>query len=51
MARSQELQGFIKVVEADPHPQAESLLQEFDITKIMPKKIRKALQMRRGDFF
>ena len=47
---SRNLQGFIKVAEAEPHPQAEALLQELDITKITTKKVRNALQMQRGGF-
>ena len=44
------LQGFIKVAEAEPHPQAEELVQQLDITKVTTKKIRNALQMPRGGF-
>ena len=47
---SRNLQGFIRVAEADPHPQAEELVQELDITKITTKKVRNALQMPRGGF-
>ena len=47
---NRNLQGFIKVAEADPHPQAEELLQDLDITKITTKKVRNALQMPRGGF-
>ena len=47
---SRNLQGFIKVAEADPHPQAEEVVQELDITKITTKKVRNALQMPRGGF-
>ena len=47
---NKNLQGFIKVAKAEPHPQAEALLQELDVTKITTKKVRKALQMQRGGF-
>ena len=47
---NRKIQGFIKVAEADPHPQAEALVEELDNTKITPKKIRKTLQMPRGGF-
>ena len=44
------LQGFIKVAEAEPHPQAEELVEQLDITKVTTKKIRNALQLPRGGF-
>ena len=47
---SRNLQGFIRVAEADPHPQAEELVQQLDITKITTKKVRNALRMPRGGF-
>ena len=44
------LQGFIRVAEAEPHPQAEALMEEIDVTKITSKKVRTALGMPRGGF-
>ena len=40
---NKNMQGFIKVAEAEPHPQVEALLQELDITKLTTKKVRDAL--------
>ena len=47
---NKNLQGFIKVAEVEPHPQAKTLMQEIDVTKITTKKVRNALQMQRGGF-
>ena len=43
-------QGFIKVADAEPHPQAEALMQGIDVRKITTKKVRTTLQMQRGGF-
>ena len=44
------MQGFIKVAKAEPHPQAEALMEEIDVSKITNKKVRQALGMQRGGF-
>ena len=44
------LQGFLKVVEAEPHLHVEALLEEIDVSKITNKKVRVALEMRREGF-
>ena len=44
------LQGFLKVAEAESHPRAEALMEEIDVSKITNKKVRAALEMPRGGF-
>ena len=41
------LQGFIKVAEAEPHPRADLLLQ-IDVSKITNKKVHSTLMKREG---
>ena len=45
-----KLQGFLKVVETEPHPNAEALLAEIDVSTITNKKVRAVLEMPRGGF-
>ena len=47
---NKNLQGFIKVAEAEPHPNADTLIQQIHVTSITTKKVRTALQLRRGGF-
>ena len=44
------LEGFLKVVDVEPHPHAEALMEEIEVSKITNKKVRTALGMRRGGF-
>ena len=44
------LQGFLKVAEVEPHPRAEALMEEIDVSKITYKKVREVLGMPRGGF-
>ena len=43
------LQGFLKVAEEEPHPRAKALMEEIDVSNITNKKIP-ALEMPRGGF-
>ena len=40
----------MKVTEAKPHPCAEALMEEIDVSRITSKKVRQALGMPRGGF-
>ena len=42
------MKGFLKVAEAEPHPHAEVLKEEIDVSKITDKKVKEALEMPRG---
>ena len=44
------LQGFLKVAKAEPHPRVEAVMEEIDVSKITNKKVREALGMPRGGF-
>ena len=44
------LQGFLKVADVEPHPRVEALIEEIDVAKITDKKVRTALEMPRGGF-
>ena len=44
------LKGFLKVAEAEPHPSAQALMEEINVSKITYKKVREVLRMPRGGF-
>ena len=47
---NKNLQGFIKVEEAEPHPCAAEILQQINVSKITNKKVRSALEFKRECF-
>ena len=43
---TKNLQGYIRIAEASPHPNAEELVQHIDIAKITNKQVRRTLKWR-----
>ena len=47
---SKNLQGYISIAEAEPHPNVAELLQQIDISKITNKQVRRTLKLKREGF-
>ena len=47
---SKNLQGYINVAEAEPHPNVAELLQQIDISKVTNKQVRRTLKLKREGF-
>ena len=43
---NKNLQGFIQVAEAEPHPRVAEILQQISVSKITNKKVRSALELK-----
>ena len=44
------LQGYISIAEAEPHPNSGELLKQIDISKITNKQVRRILKLKREGF-
>ena len=47
---TKNLQGYIRIAEAAPHPNAAELVQQIDIAKITNKQVRRVLILKREGF-
>ena len=47
---TKNLQGYIRIAKASPHPNAAEIVQQIDIAKITNKKVRRILNLKREWF-
>ena len=47
---TKNLQGYIRIAEASPHPNAAKIAQQIDIAKITNKQVRRILNLKREGF-
>ena len=47
---TKNLQGYIQIAEAAPHPNAAELVQQIDIAKITNKQVRRILNLKREGY-
>ena len=47
---TKNLQGYIRIAEASPHPKAVELAHQIDIAKINNKQVRRILNLKREGF-